>query len=195
MRPAAHTAIACCVLSLACAGAAVKPVVTPVKPAGDALLVLPGFGYSRAGEQAFRSLAGPMAADGVDLYVPTFVARGGLEQSRARLRRFIRDSRLDRYAHVHVFAFIAGGWAFNPIVGTEALPNLSTVVYDRSPYQERAPRVARDTLPLLAWVKFGPVIFDVARTPYPPAVAPGIHFGVMVETVPTSFIRRFARAA
>jgi hypothetical protein len=94
-----------------------------------------------------------------------------------------------------VFAFIAGGWAFNPIIGTGALPNLSTVVYDRSPYQERAPRVARDTLPLLAWAKFGPVIFDVARTPYPPAAAAGVHVGLMVETVPTAFIKRFARTA
>jgi hypothetical protein len=187
--------IACCVSSIACAGAIVRPTVTAVKPATEALLVLPGFGYSRAGEQAFRALAPSIRADGFDLYLPTFVARGGLEESRTRLRRFIREQRLDRYGHVHVFAFIAGAWAFNPLVETGALPNLATVVYDRSPYQERAPAVAREKLPILTWLKYGPVVFDVSRTHYAPVTSKDIDVGLLVETVPTSFIRRFAKAA
>jgi len=195
MHLARLAAVACCASSLACAHAIVRPTVTPSKPAAEALLVLPGFGYGGAGEHAFRSLAPSIAAEGMDLYLPTFVSRGGLEESRERLRRFVRDNRLDRYERVHVFAFLAGGWTVNPLVEADTLPNLATVVYDRSPYQERAPRIALEKLRFLTWLKYGSVVFDVARTPYPPTKAPGVRVGLIVETMPTSFIRRFAGSA
>ena len=102
--------VACCVSLVGCANAIVRPAVSPSKPAADALLVLPGFGYSRAGERAFRSLEPSLAAEGIDLYLPTYVARSGLEQSRERLHRFFRENRLDRYERVHIFAFLAGGF-------------------------------------------------------------------------------------
>lgn len=187
--------VACCACFVACANAIVGPTLAPSKVPADALLVLPGFGYSREGEHAFRSLAPSITAEGIDLYVPTFVSRPGLGESRSRLQRFIRDNRLDRYERVHVFAFIAGGWTFNPLADSDALPNLSTVVYDRSPYQERAPRVALEKLPLLTWVRHGPVVFDLARTAYTPLTASSVRVGLVVETVPTSFIRRFATSA
>jgi hypothetical protein len=157
--------------------------------------VLPGFGYGRSGEQAFKSLAPAMAKDGFDLYLPTFVARAGLDDSRERLRQFIRANRLARYERVHVFAFIAGGWTLNPIADADLLPNLATVVYDRSPYQERAPRIALEKLRLLTWLRYGPVVFDVARTPYAPLTAGDVRVGLVVETTPTSFIKRFATDA
>jgi hypothetical protein len=65
-----------------------------VKPNGDALLVLPGFGYSHAGEKALRALAPATAAEGNDLYVADYVTRSGLVESRAKLERFIHDNRL-----------------------------------------------------------------------------------------------------
>ena len=187
--------IACCVWTASCANAMVRPAVVPSGRSADALLVLPGFGYGGAAEHAFRSLAPSMAAEGLDLYLPTFVSRAGLEESRVRLGRFIRENRLDAYQRVHVFAFIAGGWTFNRLDGTDTLPNLTTVVYDRSPYQERAPRIALEKLRWLTWMKYGPVVFDLARTPYPPLAIPGVRVGLLIETVPTRFIKRFARAA
>jgi hypothetical protein len=196
MKPARLAIVViACAWSAACANAIVRPAVSPTKPAADALLVLPGFGYDGKGERAFRSLARSMAAEGIDLYLPTFISRAGLDASRARLERFVREQRLDRYERVHVFAFLAGGWTFNPLAGAEALPNLATVVYDRSPFQERAPRVAMEQLRILAWLRFGSVLFDVARTPYPPLDAPKVRIGLVVETEPTPFIRRFAKAA
>jgi hypothetical protein len=199
-RPNMHrvrlAVVGCCLYFMACANAIVRPTVAPAaKFAPDALLVLPGFGYGREGEHAFRALAPSMTSEGIDLYVPTFVSRSGLQESRERLLRFVRENRLDRYERVHVFAFIAGGWAFNPLVETEALPNLSTIVYDRSPYQERAPRIAMEKLWLLTWVRYGPVVFDVARTPYTPLTAPGVRVWLVVETVPTSLLKRFAESA
>src|SRR5262245_20071833 len=98
MRVGRAAVAACCLFFAACANAIVKPGVTPpAKPANDALLVLPGFGYGSAGERAFQSLAPLIAADGLDLYVPTHISRSGLEESRRRLDQFVRAQRLDRY--------------------------------------------------------------------------------------------------
>ena len=184
-----------CLFLPACANAIVRPAVSPAKPALDALVVLPGFGYDGGGERAFKALAPSVAADGFDLYLPTFVSRSGLEESRERLQRFFRENRLDRYRRVHVFAFIAGGWTFNPLGDAGSLPNLSTIVYDRSPYQERAPRVALEKLRFLTWLRYGTVVFDVARTPYAPLTLPDVKVGIVVETAPTSFIKKHESTA
>jgi hypothetical protein len=189
------TVCAGCLSLAACANAIVRPAVSPAKPAADALVVLPGFGYDRDGERAFKSLAPSMAAEGFDLYLPTFVSRSGLDESRERLQRFFRENHLDRYRRVHIFAFLAGGWTFNPLGEARALPNLSTIIYDRSPYQERAPRVALEKLRFLTWVRYGSVVFDVARTPYAPLTVPEVKVALVVETAPTSFIKRYASTA
>ena len=195
MRVGRVAIVACCIVLSACANTIVKPAVTPSKPATDALLVLPGFGYGRAGESTFRSLAPSIAADGFDLYLPAFISRSGLDESRERLHQFIREQRLARYERVHVFAFLAGAWTFNPLAAQEILPNLSTVIYDRSPYQERAPRVALERLRILTWLRYGSVVFDVARVPYAPFTSPDVRVGLVVETVPTRFIERFSASA
>ena len=178
-----------------CAGAVVRPAPSPPGRGGDAVLVLPGFGYGGAGEQTFKTVATTVTADGFAFYAPTYISRGGLADSRSHLQRFIRERGLDRFARLHIFAFIAGAWTVNPLVEQGALPNLATIVYDRSPLQERAPRIADDDLHLLTWIRYGSPVFDVARTPYPVLSAPGVKVGLLVETRPTSFIRKHERAA
>jgi hypothetical protein len=170
--------------SAACAGT-LRPRPLSPNPNEDALLVLPGFGYGRAGTHALRALAPVMSREGIDLYVPDYLTRNGLASSRARLERFIKDNNLARYRRLHVFAFIAGAWTINPLIEERKLPNLAGVVYDRSPLQERAPAVAVDRLRLLAWLRYGSTIFDVARTRYQPVALPGVRVGLLVETMPT----------
>jgi hypothetical protein len=180
--------------STSCAGAIHGSSLTP-KPNRDAFLVLPGFGYGRASERAMRSLAATAVADGVDVYVPTYLTRRGLASSRDQLDRFLRDNRLDRYERLHVFAFLAGAWTMNPLFERGVPPNLTTVIYDRSPFQERAPAVAVDKLRVFAWLRYGSTIFDVAKTEYPALTAPDVNVGVLVESRPTSFIRHHEQAA
>ena len=174
----------------ACAGPALRPSIAPPAPARDALLVLPGFGYGRDDDKAFRAISRASSADGVDLYVASYLTRSGLDPSRDKLARFIRDNRLGRYERLHVFAFIAGGWTVNPLAEAGALPNLASITYDRSPYQERAPRIAAASLPLRAWLRFGSTVFDIAGTPYTPLRTEGVKVALMVESMPTDFIRR-----
>ena len=184
-----------CLATSACAGS-ITPKTAPSAPAREALVVLPGFGYGDDAERSLRAAAPALAADGIDLYVPAYLERGGLDDSRATLRRFITTQRLHRYERVHVFAFLAGGWTFNTLAeDATVLPNLATVVYDRSPYQERAPRIAAEKLPLFAWLRYGGVIFEMARTPYAPLPARDVRVGVIVETKPTPFLTRFNKTA
>ena len=167
----------------------------PAKPGADALLILPGFGYSREGEKTLRSLASAMAGEGIDLFVPTYVSRAGLSESRAKLQRFIHHHQLGQYDRLHVFAFIAGAWTFNPLAETRTLPNLATVIYDRSPFQERAPRIALEKLRFPTWVRYGSPVFEIARTAYVPLTVPGVKVALLVETRPTSFIKQHETTA
>jgi hypothetical protein len=180
---------ASCVSVAACASAPISPSGVQARPHREALLILPGFGYNRAGEKALRALAGAMATEGIDLFVPTYISRAGLAKSRGTLQTFIRNQRLDQYERLHVFAFIAGAWTFNPLTDAQAPPNLATIVYDRSPYQERAPRVADEKLHFLTWLRYGSPVFDVARTPYAPLAIPSVKVGLVVETLPTKFVK------
>lgn len=177
----------------ACAGSVVPDAPQPSQR--DALLVLPGFGYSRDAQKVFRASLQSLADEGFDMYVPSYIERGGLDESQEELREFLRDHHLDRYERLHVFAFIAGAWTLNPILVQERLPNLVTVIYDRSPMQERAPRIAADKLHFLTWLRYGHPVFDMAKTPYAPVTPPGVRIGILVETQPTGLIKRYAAAA
>jgi hypothetical protein len=186
--------VAAALSAASCAGPAMKPALTPAAPRHDALLILPGLGYGRGDGHAFRVVADSARADGIDVFVPPYLTRGGLADTRGKLRDYIRAQHLERYERLHVFAFIAGAWAFNPLAEREAIPNLSTVIYDRSPLQERAPAIAADAVPVLAWLRFGSTIFDLAKTPYPPLREPAVKVALLVETQPTTFIRQHDKA-
>jgi hypothetical protein len=177
----------------ACAGPALRPTLKPAAAHPDALLILPGVGYGRDDGEAFRAIAASAGSRGLDVYVPHYVTRGGLDESRAKLRAYIAAMRLDRYERLHVFAFIAGAWVFNPLADGGGLTNLRTVVYDRSPFQERAPSIAVEALRIPAWLRFGTTIFDLARTPYPPLTVRDVRVALLVETVPTTFIKHHDR--
>jgi hypothetical protein len=184
------------IAALACvAGASPEATQTPATPLRtEAFVVLRGFGYGGGGERALRALEPAINAEGMDLLVPDYISRSGLKEGRKRLRRYF-DERLARYERVHVFSFIAGGWTLNPLAEETAIPGLATVIYDRSPLQERAPRIADEHLRFLAWLRYGTPLFDVARTPYSPLTDPGVKVGLLVETSPTNFIKKRKQAA
>jgi len=186
--------IAAFVACAGCAGA-LRPATSSQRPNEDALLVLTGLGYGRDGQRAWQSLAAEMAARGIDLYVPDYLTRSGLASSRENLDEFIREARLDRYARVHIFAFIAGAWTVNPLVDAARLPNLASVIYDRSPYQERAAAVVVSQHPVFAWLRYGKTVFEIARTPYAPITRPGVNVALLVESKPSPFMRRHEKAA
>ena len=181
-------------IAFACIGSvtAMPPQRAPASRS-EALVVLRGFGYSGEGERAIRALQPAMAAQGFDLDIPDYISRSGLVESRRNLQRFMQDYTA-RYEKVHVFAFINGGWTVNPLIEASGAQKIATVIYDRSPLQERAPRIADEKLHFLTWVRYGSPVFDLARTPYPPLTA-NVRVGLVVETLPTSFVRDHEQTA
>ena len=168
----------------------------PVPPPGrEALLVIPGFGYDDRAGRIIRRTRDTLAGQGMDLFIAEYLRRGGVPSSRKALLDFYEKNNLHRYERVHVFAYIVGSWTINPAMGDSILSNVRTVIYDRSPYQERAPRVAVERLRFPAWFLYGSVLFDVAKSAYPPVDTAGRRIGILVETTPTGFIRRYAATA
>ena len=194
MRVGRLAALAVIVVAYACVSGVAATAIQPTPPRTEAFVVLRGFGYGGDGERALRALEPAINAQGMDLHVPDYISRSGLDGSRNKLQRYMRD-RLARYQRLHVFAFIAGGWTLNPLVAAGGVPRLTTVIYDRSPLQERAPRIADEKLHFLTWVRYGSPVFDLARAPYPPLTASGVKVGLVVETSPTEFIRDHEQTA
>lgn len=176
-------------------GQAAQPDQSDQSDRTEAFVVLRGFGYGGDGKRALEAIEPAINAAGMDLFVPDYLSRSGLDASRRKLQRFFADSKMAQYQRLHVFAFLAGSWTFNRLVVAGGVPKLATVIADRSPYQERAPRIADDDLHFLAWIRYGSTVFDVARTPYPRIIGSNVRIGLVVETQPTSFIRDHQEAA
>lgn len=60
--------------------AAIQPA--PSSSRTEALIVLRGFGYGRNGERALKALEPEINAAGMDLFVPDYLSRGGLDEGR-----------------------------------------------------------------------------------------------------------------
>lgn len=121
----------------------------------QALLVLVGLGSKssnwKAIAQCFDTL--PM-----DIFVPDFISNDSLDACTDNLAIFIAQQDLSTYKELHVFAYILGGAVFNRYLADHELPNLTSILYDRSPWQERAPKVIIDTVPWLARLTIGQTI-------------------------------------
>lgn len=180
-------------LLVAPAGCATHDIVV-ASPASvarhESVLVLPGLGYAHENKTDMRRFAATLAGEGYDVYVPDYIRRKGLDASVGSLDAFIRRTRLDRAPKLHVVAYIMGGVTFDLYLEKHALPNLRSVLYDRSPLQERAPAIVTTQLPIAGRILFGQVIFDLARTGYPTLSRSDIPIGILVESRATPFLRK-----
>jgi len=132
---------------------------------------------------------------GYRVFTADYLRKESLSASRESIKNFIYEHRLHECERLHVLAFIAGAWSLNPLLQELKLANLKTVVYDRSPLQERAPRVVTEEIPVIVRQMFGAVIFEMARTPYSPFEPGSVRTGLIVETKATSLIRFFKEEA
>lgn len=80
---------------------------------------------------------------------------------------------LERYERVHVQADILGGRVFAMTPRERPAANLASLVVDRSPIEGRAPALVSGLLPATTRAIQGPLVEDMAATPYPDLVVPG----------------------
>ena len=71
--------------------------------------------------------------------------------------------------------------------------NLCSIIYDRSPLQERAPRVVSERMKWLGKMAVGNVVVDISGIPYPTIEKSNLRIGIIVESKATSIIRFFRK--
>ncbi len=140
--------------------------------------------------------ANNVSSKGYTFFTADYVRKEGLAASGRAVRDFISENQIDRCERLHILAFIAGAWSLNPLLRQAGVPNLKSLIYDRSPLQERAPRIVTQELPFVARALFGEVIFELARTPYPQLEPPeGVRTGLIVESRASALIRYYREEA
>jgi hypothetical protein len=158
----------------------------------EALLILVGFGSKT---HNVKHIARHFSHKGYDLYQPDYISRKSIARGVEKVDRFAAKHDLKAYKKVHVFCYIIGGWTFNTWYQQKPLPNIATVVYDRSPLQERAPYALMKDMPVLIKLLAGKVMEEFSETPYPPLVDPPFKTGILIETVPTKLINKHRKTA
>ncbi len=156
------------------------------------MLILPGFGDSGKGRKHQKDFFGDV---GYDLYIPDFTDRKSFEGTLQNINEFYYNHELDKYSKVHVFSYIMGSWVINSFINENGKKNISTIVYDWSPLQERAPKIIAEKMPLLGIMKVGKVLVDLSNLEYPPIEKQGISIGIIVESKATPLIRIFKKQA
>lgn len=154
--------------------------------ASSALLILPGLGDSARGRRAMRRWG---AEQGFDVHIPRYRRRGGMGATLDAFAEYVDAHGLAERQLV-AFCYVVGGWTLNAYLKTNPLPNLTHIVYDRSPYQERVARAVVDRVPLLGWLRYGTLLREFAATPYPP-IAHDRKIGLLIERGVTRLARWF----
>ena len=151
----------------------------------EAIVILTGFGslYHSAKNQVKN-----FKAKGFDLFIPDYIDRQSLDDCSSNLEKFVEKNKLKSYKKVHVFAYIIGGWTLNTYLKTHDWKNLASVVYDRSSLQETLPGILSRDNPFFSRVLFGPLIKELAETPYFATEIPSAKIGLLIECKATKVL-------
>ncbi len=163
----------------------------------DAILILPGLGMKGSALDDMHAFAQHANAAGFDVFLADYQRRKSVDAGVEALHHFVEYQNLSDYERIHVFAYILGGYTLNRFLEKYPMDNLANVVYDRSPLQELAPRLASEGwFSILSWMAIGPVISDLAKTPYAPVpLSNAYQIGLIVENRATRFIRKRKKRA
>ena len=156
----------------------------------EALLILPGLGDSNRGRRHQKRY---FTNRGYDLFIPDFKDRKSIEATVLKLEKFFFDNHLDEYKKVHVFSYIMGSWVLNKFIQKNGRLNIASIVYDRSPLQERAPRVIAERIPLIGTIAVGKVVIDMSNMTYPSIEKEDLRIGILVESRATPLIKLFRK--
>ncbi len=158
--------------------------------AKEALLILPGIGDSKKRRQIQKAY---FENQGYDLFIPNYIVKNSYTKSIDKFELFYYNHKLEEYSKVHVFSYVLGSWIINTFIKKNGYQNISTIVYDRSPLQERAPRIVAEVIPNFTKLIKGKVTLDFAKIVYPSIVKMDINIGIIVESKATKLIRFFRK--
>jgi esterase/lipase len=158
----------------------------------EAILILPGFGSKIHGVNHIKQF---FSNKGYDLFIPHYIGRDSLQQCVTTLNLFIESHHLLHYKKIHVFSYIAGSWVINLWMQQHPINNIASIVYDRSPLQERAPYVlVKDNPKIIKWLA-GNIMKQFSQTPYPTITKDEKNLGIIIENKSTKLIRKHKKTA
>ncbi len=158
----------------------------------QALLILPGFGSKIFGT---RSLKQFFKQSDMTVYIPRYISRKSIRLSMNSLERYYQKQGLGEYKQLHVLSYIVGSWTLNQWIADYGKRNIKTIIYDRSPLQERAPLILLKDMALVNALVFGKITRDFVNTPYPVLNDSTIIKGVFIETYATNVVRKHKETA
>lgn len=156
----------------------------------EAILLLPGFTDSRKTRKKQVAFFGNLP---YDLYIPDFHNRNSFDATVEQLGQFYQAQALDAYHKVHVLSYIVGSWVLNELIHQQGRKNISTIIYDRSPLQERAPRVVMDRIAIIGKLAEGNLLCEFSKLAYRPVQNDSIQIGIIVEGKATPLIKFFKK--
>ena len=157
----------------------------------EAIVILPGFGDTKKGRKNQKSF---FQHKGYDLYIPKYKDSKSLDNCVKNLEVFYEEQELNKYDRVHFFSYIVGSWTLNKFILKNGIRNISSIVYDRSPIQERAPYIVDKHLGFLVWLKgVKHIMKEMAQTPYISIEKDGIDIGIIIENKATPLMRVYKK--
>lgn len=156
----------------------------------EALIILPGLGDSKKGRKHQFNY---FKNKGFDLFIPDYIDKISFDSTVNKFTQFYNEQHLEEYKKVHVFSYILGSWVVNTFINKNGIGNISTIIYDRSPLQERAPAIVVENIPRIGKLVSGEVIKELSGKPYPPIVKGGVKIGIIVESKATPLMRHFKK--
>jgi len=159
----------------------------------EAILVLPGL---EGNKKRRKKILTAFEYKGYDVFVLDYIDRNSLTNTRKYVEDYIYDNKLDKYKELHCFTYIMGTWTLNDFIQKNGFINIKTIISDRSPPQELAPRIAKEKLNWIAKIVKGKIVFDLADTPYPVIDNPeNVNFGIIIENKATKLVKMYKKTA
>ena len=159
----------------------------------QALVILNGFGDSKKGRNEQEKF---FKEKGYDLFIPEYMDKFKVDNCVKNLHEFYDKNQLKDYKKIHFFSYILGSWVLNKFINKYGVLNISTIVYDRSPTQERAPYLAAENLNLIISIMgIKNIMNDMAGLKYPPIENKDLDIGIIIESKATKLLRILEKKA
>ena len=159
----------------------------------QALVILNGFGDSKKNRKIQQEF---FQEKGYDLFIPEYVEKNSIDLTVSTFSSFYDKNNLDEYKEVKFLCYIIGGHVLNQYIERNGKGKITTIIYDRSPTQERAPRVATEKLPFISRILYGKALSDFSKQKLIPLSDPnGLAVGVIIENKATKFMRFFKKTS
>lgn len=157
----------------------------------EAILILPGFGSKVHGT---KEIANYFFNKQYDVFIPEYLSRNSISNCVENLNDFYIKRNLKGYKKIHVFSYIVGSWALNEWLKKYPEVKIHSIVYDRSPLQERAPYALVQDIPFLIRIISGKIMREFSETPYSPIEKGEINIGILIESEATKLVYKHKKS-